>query len=147
MPDKPLTNTRRAASQMGVLPISKAANNVTGFDAGLGDAVKARLPVRRFLVAERDSRMYYYRSEKNDTTRPHIAPAAAPPMPALTEAAAAAPPMSAFREAAPAAPLMPALREAAPPMPTPRATATAPPDPSGAHSRSASPKPGSQHST
>lgn len=62
VPDKPLTNPRQAPSQMGVLPMSAAANNVTGDDSGLGGFVAQGRPVSRMLVRENDGQFYHYRS-------------------------------------------------------------------------------------
>lgn len=91
VPDKPLTNPRQAPSQMGVLPMSAAANNVTGDDSGLGEFVARRQAVERMLVRENDGQMYHYRSGHSGGGGAQdggSAPSQAGPAPAPAQAAA-----------------------------------------------------------
>lgn len=81
VPDKWATNPKKAASQMGGLPMSRAANNVTGTDSGIRGIYSGQGHLYRFLVRERDNNIYLYHSRPVNEPVPALAAAA--PEPAL----------------------------------------------------------------
>ncbi|WP_281557854.1 hypothetical protein [Thalassomonas sp. RHCl1] len=107
VPDKPLTAPRKAASQMGVLPMSNKANYITGRESGLGDFVRHQKPAARFLVRERDNQYYQYHSPSSAAMLPSAATAtsAAVPVAATTTSAAASVATSATSSTTSTAPL------------------------------------------